>query len=1692
MISEKKTVCLNMIVKNESHIIEKTLNNLCDKINFDYYVICDTGSTDNTKETITNFFNTKNIKGEIFDDIWQDFGYNRTKALEYAFNKTDYAIIFDADDEICGDFKLPDILDKDGYHFQFGNENGTSYTRVQMINNRIGWKYVGVLHEFIDCLKPNPNIEVITGNYYTCSGRSGNRNKDPNKYLKDALILEKAHAEAFKNDDKLYLRYAFYCANSYSDCGKYDKAIEWYKITLTQDNWYQEKYNSCKSIYNCFCILGRKEEGLYYLVESFKYDDTRGECLYHLITEYLWKDMPNVAYNFYLNSKKYIENEYLTSDNSHQLFVDVDKLAFMIPYYMILVADKVKEFKTVAKMYEIIFIKKCHMFNEHWIGNMLFNLQFFMDYCIEYIPNFMEIMNEYFDFLNENNFNYNKFRFLSKFKDYGLNIDYSEFELKQYFKKEECQKSNKVLFYTGYSDSLWNYTISLNKALGGSETAVTYIAQYLPKNYDIYIAGDVEEEKFDNITYIHNDRLSEFLEKNPIHTIIISRYASFLEIYKHASAYQIYIWAHDTCLLPYGCGLKSEEIVDKYIDKITGCICLTEWQQNLYNSKYPQLKNKIHLINNGLNLELFKYNIKNKKPNKFIYSSCSERGLSIILRLWPQIMEYMPDAELVISSYNKFPKDKEDEIMKKIIDSYDNIRHLGKLKREELYKEMSTAEYWFFPSIFPETSCITALEMLMSEVICVYYPFAGLPDTMKNFGIQMTDGNELDKLLGISIKDKVNLKKNGRKYAEECSWENRAKLWNELLCLNLEENNNEVEVINDADNKNDIIFEEKKVIEKKVEEINTDISDIQREIVIESVTESVPEKKEYIDVDELVKENIKKNDENSLEKFKKWVFYCKPCSFLFCVIDDYFDSLKTKYNVQYTEDRDKLFYIQPDMITFVNEIDSDIKNSDFLSLLKQTKVSYLNLEPLNLSIRLNNLLNSINILNKLDINFTIMDYSLSNINILNNLNIKNTIHLPYVIYNEENNLLEVLNKNTEKIYDFGIITGCGSSNSKSINDLTIKRKNVVNKLIDSGFSVNIISGWKYNRDKEIAKCKVLLNIHGQLPQPGADWQESKIFEHIRCDRLLNSGYNILSEESLHLSNEFTHKFNDNLKIIKYEDFFKLNINKLNYLWPNQFELNKYNNLNNPKKIIDCFTFYNEIDILIYRLNILDKFVDYFILVEATLTHVGKDKILFFDQIKNNPEIQKFKDKIIHIVVDDFPYNNINIDVTKEQQWKNEKYQRNCIKRGIEKLSKNLNDRDLLIIADVDEIPDPSTLIELKYSPKIIELNSLEQDFYYYNLNSMREEKWYHSKVISYKKYNELNIGCDDIRFRGCDRIQYGGWHLSYFGTPDFIQNKLLNFAHQEYNKSEITNKSSIEDKINKCKDLFNRGTNMKFIGATDNIYLPPHYEIYLKNYYKNNLDENNNIIYSQIEKKEIYKSNNDYKKYCFIHSCNLDNDLSRLEYLIYKLKSTGCYNVLENIYIINIGNPISIDDLKEIEISSNNNKIIINNYSTDISLLENCTINEILKFSLQHQNSSILYIHTKGVCYKEGHHFYENVNDWIDMMLYFLLEKHDLCLKLLNNGYDTIGCNYSNYYENGNEITPPHYSGNFWWANTNYIKQLNKLDDIPNTSQLWYKNQGEFWLLRKRTQTNYYVLHNSNVNHYTSTYKKEKYILNSE
>jgi len=379
-----------MIVKDEAHVIEQTLQNITSYIPFDYYVICDTGSSDATKSVISAFFTSRNIPGELHDDNWISFGHNRTKALERAYNKTDYVFVWDADDSIEGKFKLPESLQSDHYIFSFG-----TYRRSQLFNNRKRWRYVGVLHEYAACMESCGPSYTVEGDYHFISGRTGARSKDPNKYLKDATILEAAYEEAVAKKDPIHERYAFYCASSYRDAGNKEKALEWYKKVLTLNNWSQEKYVSCKEIANIYNALGNNEQGIPYLIESFKYDTTRVECVIKLITYYSIQKNYEVAYAYYTVVQPFVETKLLTDNLSTRLFADLQDYYFYLPYHMIIVASYMKREATGIKMYELL-AKKQSTAGEWWIHNLFFNLQFYIAHTdVE----FLQRMLSYFDFL---------------------------------------------------------------------------------------------------------------------------------------------------------------------------------------------------------------------------------------------------------------------------------------------------------------------------------------------------------------------------------------------------------------------------------------------------------------------------------------------------------------------------------------------------------------------------------------------------------------------------------------------------------------------------------------------------------------------------------------------------------------------------------------------------------------------------------------------------------------------------------------------------------------------------------------------------------------------------------------------------------------------------------------------------------------------------------------------------------------------------------------------------------------------------------------------------------------------------------------------------------------------------------------------------------------------------------------------
>jgi len=334
-----QTICLNMIVKNESHVIEETLEQLHKIFKFDYWVISDTGSTDNTKELITSFFKEKQVLGELVENEWKGFGPSRTDALIAAYNKTDYLFIFDADDRIEGNLQIPDILVEDGYSFKFGKS--FCYYRPLLINNRKKWIYKGIIHNYLDAIDKMDKIVELKGNYYIESRRLGNFNLDPLKYKKQAEILKTEFEKEMesKQDIGLANRYAFYCAQSYKDFGDTDNAIQWYsKVVNELNNWNQEKYYSCLQLGNLFKNKGSFKDSIYYYLKSIEYDTDRIEGIVFAIKYLKEMKMDILAISLYEKYKNYNTkidvSKKLFVYNSVYLDMEVEFVMSIMCYYV--------------------------------------------------------------------------------------------------------------------------------------------------------------------------------------------------------------------------------------------------------------------------------------------------------------------------------------------------------------------------------------------------------------------------------------------------------------------------------------------------------------------------------------------------------------------------------------------------------------------------------------------------------------------------------------------------------------------------------------------------------------------------------------------------------------------------------------------------------------------------------------------------------------------------------------------------------------------------------------------------------------------------------------------------------------------------------------------------------------------------------------------------------------------------------------------------------------------------------------------------------------------------------------------------------------------------------------------------------------------------------------------------------------
>ncbi len=251
------------------------------------------------------------------------------------------------------------------------------------------------------------------------------------------------------------------------------------------------------------------------------------------------------------------------------------------------------------------------------------------------------------------------------------------------------------------------------------------------------------------------------------------------------------------------------------------------------------------------------------------------------------------------------------------------------------------------------------------------------------------------------------------------------------------------------------------------------------------------------------------------------------------------------------------------------------------------------------------------------------------------------------------------------------------------------------------------------------------------------------------------------------------------------------------------------------RIFDCFLFFNELELLELRLMTLVPVVDYFVLVEADRTHTGNLKGFIFEQ--NKHRYQPYLNKIIYIKVEDTPLLDRSADA-----WAIENFQRSCISRGLTAS----NDEDIVVISDVDELPNPRILEQLKGVDHPV---TLRQHLFYYYVNCYSGRGWNGSIVTPVKQMKPPHV-LRKLARRGVNIMRNAGWHYSYMGGLDRIKSKLENISDAYTCNDRVGTDEDIVRKMTTQKDLWDETRGYQLIDVTQGIFGPPTIKQFIAQY----------------------------------------------------------------------------------------------------------------------------------------------------------------------------------------------------------------------------------------------------------------------
>ncbi|MED2800479.1 glycosyltransferase family 2 protein [Bacillus thuringiensis] len=353
-VKEEKKLCLCMIVKNESRIMERCLN--ATKSIVDFVSICDTGSTDNTPEIIENWCKENEIPGTVHHEPFKNFGYNRSLAVSLAqktYPEADYLLILDADMILEVDPNFDKTSLTEDHYLTLQYDVHIKYWLTRLLKASLPWKSVGVTHEYwdIDRSKVGANYNTRVDRLETLVVNDpGDGGSKADKFERDERLLLQGINDPETTPD-LHIRYLFYLAQTYFHLSQFEDSIKWYKKRVEAGGWVEEVFYSLLRIGFCYeqlanrsankqnevtdadekeTVKGQEEKYLalavFYFQKAWEYRPTRAEPLYQLARLYRLQSQNNIALMYALQGKE------IPFPKDDLLFVDYHVYDYLFDY----------------------------------------------------------------------------------------------------------------------------------------------------------------------------------------------------------------------------------------------------------------------------------------------------------------------------------------------------------------------------------------------------------------------------------------------------------------------------------------------------------------------------------------------------------------------------------------------------------------------------------------------------------------------------------------------------------------------------------------------------------------------------------------------------------------------------------------------------------------------------------------------------------------------------------------------------------------------------------------------------------------------------------------------------------------------------------------------------------------------------------------------------------------------------------------------------------------------------------------------------------------------------------------------------------------------------------------------------------------------------------------------------------------